>query len=400
MDYSDVCIIGAGPSGISTALHLSYQGIGSLVLDKSFFPRDKICGDAISGKIPVLVKALDPKIFERFEKNADIHIGTWGIRVVAQNSKMLEFPFFKDYDVDKNSPPGYICKRKEYDNFFVEEAKKRKNIKIFEGIEITKYVLKDNGYLIADSDGRTQISCKVLVIANGANSRFSRVNLGNKLKLKHHAAAVRAYYSGVRGLHENNFVEFFFLDKVVPGYFWIFPVGDGSANIGLGIRSDYVAKKKIKLIDLFFEIIESHPKVKDRFCKAKLEGKIEGHHIPIGSHKREISSENVILAGDAAHLVDPLTGGGIGNAFFSGKIAADVIAECLNKNDFSKLQMRKYDNRIYRELHRGMRISFFIQKMLLYPRIVSPVVNWLSSNPNTVAILSKLQMRMVSGKST
>ncbi|CAM4219229.1 hypothetical protein [Zobellia nedashkovskayae] len=230
---------------------------------------------------------------------------------------MLEFSFFNDYDIIEDTPPGYICKGNDFDSFFIETGN-RKNIKILKKVNITEYSKNDYGYLVSNLNNKIQINCKVLVVANGANSRFSSLNVGNKKKPLHHASAVKSYYSVIKELHGYNFAEFFFLDKTVHGDLWIFPIGNGLANIGLGIRNDFIAKKKINLIYLFFEIIDSHPKVKDRFFNIKLEGKVEGHHILIGSHRCKISDKNVILVDDSAHLIDPLKGGRLGYAIFNG----------------------------------------------------------------------------------
>ena len=107
---TDICIVGAGPAGASAALHLSYLGIPCILIDRSTFPRDKICGDAISGKIPVLLERLDPQMLTRFEKLIDKHVGVWGIRFVAPNRVSLDIPFKSNYDKEREAAPGYVSR--------------------------------------------------------------------------------------------------------------------------------------------------------------------------------------------------------------------------------------------------------------------------------------------------
>ena len=121
MIKTDVCILGAGPAGASTALHLSYRGIPSVLIDKAVFPRDKVCGDALSGKVPLLLKRLDPQVLARFEQRAEMLTDVWGIRFIAPNRTALDIPFKPNYDKTKETSPGYVAKRIDFDNFLIDK---------------------------------------------------------------------------------------------------------------------------------------------------------------------------------------------------------------------------------------------------------------------------------------
>ncbi|HRJ16730.1 MAG TPA: FAD-dependent monooxygenase, partial [Saprospiraceae bacterium] len=112
---TDICIVGAGPGGVAAALQLSYLGIPCIVADKARFPRDKICGDAISGKIPTLLRRLDPDILARFDALSNQHVGVWGIRFVGPNRKILDIPFYGSDRNDQATSPGYVCRRMDFD---------------------------------------------------------------------------------------------------------------------------------------------------------------------------------------------------------------------------------------------------------------------------------------------
>ena len=228
----------------------------------------------------------------------------------------------------------------------------------------------------------------MLIVADGAHSAFSRKVAGLERDFRHHAGAVRAYFSNVGGLSPDNFIELHFIRSVTPGYFWIFPLPGGFANVGLGMRSDILRRRKTNLRKALFEVIEGHPALRERFKNASLVGEVKGYGLPLGSKRRPLSGDHYMLVGDAGHLVDPLTGEGIGNAFYSGFIAAEQLQQCLAANDFSAGFLKAYDQRVGRVLGSEMRLSYQMQKMLSYPWLVNLLANLIAGNRRVVALLS------------
>jgi len=385
---TDIVIIGAGPGGAATALKLSYLDIPCILIDKAEFPRDKVCGDAVSGKVTTLLERLDPDILKRF-RALPFHTDVWGIRFVTPNQKKMDIPFHPHYVRDPDAAPGYVVRRTDFDNFLIEEVKRRPNIQFFEGYEADEFEETAEGYQVACSKADLNISAKILIVANGAYSKFSK-RVGLHKEVKHYAAAVRAYYENVEGLVQDNFIELHFIKEYIPGYFWIFPLPNGGANVGLGMRSDYVQKRKVNLRAELQNIIETHPTIKERFAGAQLSGSIKGYGLPLGSKSRSISGDHFMLVGDAAYLVDPLTGEGIGNAFYSGFIAAEQARDCLAAQDFSAETMLAYDKRVDRVLGSEMRLSYKMQGIACYPRLL----NWsgyiIRSNQKMLSVLSKM----------
>ncbi|MEL7378347.1 MAG: FAD-dependent monooxygenase, partial [Bacteroidota bacterium] len=153
MRSEDIVIVGAGPAGCATALRLAYLGIPSVLVDRSTFPRDKICGDAISGKVGVLLDRLDPVIMQRFRdrfKPTDV----WGIRFYPPNGKLIELPFQVDYQRKYNEAPGYVSKRMDFDQFLIEEVRRRPEIELITGVAIAQYERSERGYLVKDISGQ------------------------------------------------------------------------------------------------------------------------------------------------------------------------------------------------------------------------------------------------------
>ncbi len=386
---TSICIVGAGPGGAAAALKLSYLGIPCVVADKAFFPRDKICGDAISGKVTTLLHRMDPEILKRFDAMTS-HTGVWGIRFVAPNGKVLDIPFGGGIMPEAASSPGYVCRRLDFDNFLAEEIRRRNNITFLEGVEIHHYEKTPHGYRLSTRDQSLEIHSRLLLIANGAHSAFSRKVAGLEKDPAHHAASVRAYFKNVSGMHEKGFIELHFLNSILPGYFWVFPLPGNRANVGLGIRSDIVGRKRIHLRNTFTELMATHPALKERFAHAEMEGEIEGYGLPLGSKPRPISGDHYMLLGDAGHLIDPLTGEGIGNAFYSGIIAAEQAVKCLESDDFSAVFLKDYDKRVARVLGSEMQLSYRLQRMLQYPAIASFIANIIAGNARIVSSFTQM----------
>ena len=383
-----IVIIGAGPAGAATALRLSYLNIPSVLIDKSDFPRDKICGDAISGKVPTLLNRLDPAIMDRFRKRFR-PIDVWGIRFFPPSKKLIELPFKVGYERVPDAAPGYVSKRLEFDMFLIEEVRRREDIDLHLNTEISKWEKTDTGYTITTKDGSKTWDCRLLIDASGAHSRFSRKEAKQEIDHDHHAAAVRAYYEGVTGFHKDNFIELHFLEKYNPGYFWIFPLPNGQANVGLGMRSDIVKRKGTNLREGLDEIIAS-PEFRDRFKDAKQVDPTRGYGLPLGSKERVLSGDNYLLTGDAGHLIDPLTGEGIGNATYSGFIAAELAEKCLAEERFDAEYLKAYDVRIARVLRTELRLSYRMQQIMQYKVLINTVTWIISSNPKIIELLCRM----------
>lgn len=387
MMETEVCIVGAGPGGAAAALKLSYLGTPCLLLDKATFPRDKVCGDAVSGKVTTLLGRLDPAMLRRFRQQVT-NVDVWGIRFIPANGKELQIPFQVDYNLALDEAPGYVMRRTDFDNFLVEEVRQRKNIDFREGVAVQQYERSTRGWRVTTSDGL--INCRVLLVADGAYSHFSRHIAGHTKDNAHYAAALRAYYKGVTGFHKDNFIELHFLPELNPGYFWIFPLPNGGANVGLGMRSDFVQKRRLNLKVLLEEVFEKHPDIAARFEHAEQEGKVVGYGLPLGSKRRSLSGDHYMLLGDAGHLIDPLTGEGIGNAFYSGFIAAEQVVQCLEDQRYDAAYLKAYDARVDRVLRAEMRLSYQLQRIMQIQWLTNMITGFIASNPKIIELLCRM----------
>lgn len=363
----DVCILGAGPGGAAAALRLSRLGVPCLVVDKAVFPRDKVCGDGLSGKVSAILERIDPSVAEKLRR-CDLKVDSWGVTFVAPNRIGIDIPLKADYELHRERPVGFVCRRIDFDDLLVRELRARPGVRLMEGLSIDDCRLEEDGWLLSEKGGKgLRIKAKVLIVANGANSSFTRVVAGHQLMPDHHYAGVRSYYKGVKGCHREGFIELHFLKEVLPGYFWIFPLPDGRANVGLCMLSKEVARKKVNLRKLLMDTLAEDPVMRERFREAEPEGGIEGCGLPLGSRRLRLYGERYVLVGDAGHLIDPFTGEGIGNAMYSGFYAANRTAEALQKGDFSADSLDAYEKDVYRVLGQELDVSHRLQRMVRHP---------------------------------
>ncbi len=378
-------IVGAGPAGIACALSLIRTKLSVLIVEKELFPRDKICGDALSADVINQIRTFFPEIYPEFIKLRSA-APSYGIKFSSPNDDSLEIGFSKHMD----AAPGYICKRIDFDNFLFQKltdlAPDRFTIQ--EGFKIDEITHTDD-FVSIKGEGETY-TAKIIVGCDGMKSLVKKTFQGSTIEKKHYCAGIRAYMKGVDNISNGNFIELHFISDVLPGYFWIFPLPDNTANVGLGLLSNEISERKLNLKEIFNEIINFHPEISQRFKNAEMIDNIKGFGLPLGSKKRKLSGHRYLLTGDAAGLIDPFTGEGIGNALRSGRFAADHIQKCFVKNDFSGKFNLEYDQYVYQKMWRELRISRGIQKLLNYPFLFNYVIKKAQKNPSLKKLLTSM----------
>ncbi|WPP49245.1 NAD(P)/FAD-dependent oxidoreductase [Catalinimonas niigatensis] len=383
-DDFDVIIVGAGPAGCICALQLAGKGLKIALIERAVFPRDKICGDALSPDVINQLKLIDVSLSQGFLQSVrkkDVN----SIRFVAPNYKHLDFHF-----TNPNHPAsaGYIAKRLDFDNFLFNQIKGLGDITIFEDHQVEQLENLENEVLVRTDKRR--FSASIVVGADGAQSVVNRQLTNNKVDRDHYCAGVRQYFEGIDELHQTDCIELHFYKELLPGYFWIFSLPNGQANVGIGMLSSEVSRQKINLKEKLTDIIQHHLHVKHRFKDAKPLEAIQGFGLPIGSRKVACSGHRFLLLGDAASLIDPFTGEGIGNAIRSGRIAADHLLKAFEQKRFDADFNIRYDREIYRRMWTELRVSRSMQKMLKYPGIFNFLVNKAQKNESVRTLLTSM----------
>jgi geranylgeranyl reductase family protein len=385
----DIIIVGAGPAGTSAALYADRLGLKTIILDKLTFPRDKICGDALSGKSVKYMRELGvldevPKL-----RGSTIRRITFGS------------PSHKQFDIHLSNPQntgnikeGYVIPREIFDNFLFEKAQKITEIR--QSFNVSG-LLYDNGKIVGikglQDKEKKEVYAPIILGCDGAKSTIAR-KLGFHTEDQDNTAiAIRCYYEGVKGLTDQ--IELHFVDEVLPGYFWLFPAGDNIANIGIGLSKKQAKKDERKLTEILGEVTDS-PYFKERFKGSKRLENPKGWSLPLGRIERPNHGDGFMLLGDAAGLVDPFTGEGIGNAMASAKFAIEVSKEAIKKNDFSKKMFSKYHQLVWGELGSELRTSTKLQNLSNYRMLLNIIINKASRNKDIQDIISGMLTKEIS----
>ena len=379
----DVVIVGAGPAGCACALSLaSTSSLNIAVIDKATFPRDKICGDALSADVINQLARLPLPVNEAFQKLEE-KLDSHGVSFFAPDGNRLDISFQQE----TTQAPGYLCQRWHFDYFLFQQLEAYKNISFLQ-MDITTVISREEGVILGND--QVQISAPIVIGADGAHSVIGRKLANSRVDKDHYCAGLRAYYENVAGLHNENYIELHFNKDILPGYFWIFPLKNNLVNVGMGMLSSEISRKSVNLKEKFKEIIAHHPQVAPRFVHARQTDSLKGFGLPIGSRKRSISGHRFLLAGDAASLIDPFTGEGIGNAIRSGRIAADHIKKCFYRQDFSASFNKSYDEEIYNKMWGELKLSRNMQQLLKYPTLFNFVVKKANRNTSLKTMLSHM----------
>ena len=384
-----VVIIGAGPAGAGTSIYLSQAGIPHVIIEKETFPRDKVCGDAISGKSAFVLRKANPLWLQEVYQQPENYTPAKGILFVAPNGKPLSIPWGDKLKAGELAP-GFTSPRLVFDNFLFQKIDRR-FATVYQNSTVKNIEQHADGVrVLFEKDQQTYtINASVIVGADGDKSIVRKTFLNGHSSSKAYAVGLRAYYKGVKDLDKNNFIELHFLPEVLPGYFWIFPLPNGMANVGVGAPSEQIRQKKINLREQMLKAIEKNPTISCRFQDAELIGKIQGWGLPMGIKRQPVSGDHFILAGDAASIIDPFTGEGIGNALYSGMLAADAIQQALKAKRFdASFFGQNYDDVLYRRLGDELRISAALQRLCRYPWLFNFVVNKAHKSPSLSKTIS------------
>ena len=370
MKHYDIVIVGAGPAGTACALALRDSGLRVALIDKSTFPRDKTCGDAIPGPALKVLRKLLPdtdEIFDQFTEKQRIQSSSVHLRNIK--------PIYVNWITKAYNSP-----RLDFDNFLLDLVKKYTETDIYEGEKIYKISqqhhksggFKPTAFAIAIEGKNIRLTCDLIIGCDGANSMVSRsFSIDFKENIKN-SFAVRAYYVNVNCPINDN--RFYLLDELPKGYFWIFPVGKNVYNVGLGVLTNQIKGKKIDVKDAFHDIVNQNSDIRAVLNGAELLDKVKGFRLPLWSRRQPISGEQMMLAGDAAYLVDPLQGHGIDKAMQSGVLAAEQAVLCFEQGDFSATFMQHYDEKVYTQIGKELGRNFRLMQWVSgYPRMVKLV---------------------------
>ncbi|MFY9553670.1 MAG: NAD(P)/FAD-dependent oxidoreductase [Blastocatellia bacterium] len=321
----DVVIAGAGPAGSVLAWALARRGVNVLVVDRAHFPREKVCGDYVE---PRGLRLLDEMgCLDALEADSPLPIAYSATFVNSECRYRAKIPF---YGLREDLPPhGYIIPRERLDHLLLETAAKA-GATVEQGTSVTSIEPGKRAAVVgAERDGRTVIyRAKLVAGADGVNSVVARSAGLLSWDPRYTAVSQRAYAGGIDG--DIGEAAFYFDEEFFPGYGWMFPMGGGVVNLGVGILSETAERLSINIPRLFDEFFDKLKRSHHRCEKLELIRRPIGGIVKTygGAGPNYFSSG--LLVGDAGSFVDPMTGEGITPAMESALIAADVIESALS----------------------------------------------------------------------
>jgi geranylgeranyl reductase family protein len=402
-DDADVIVVGAGPSGSTAAYYLAQAGLNVLLVEKSRFPREKVCGDGLT---PRAVKALIALGVDVSEEAGWLR--NKGLRVIAGGMRLeLDWPELSSY-------PGYglVRTRASLDEQLARRAQAA-GAKLLEGTTVTGPLLDSDGRVVgvetqaeAEEKPRSRSGnaerahgateayrARVVVAADGNSSRLSVAMGLRKRDDRPMGVAVRTYYTSPR--HEDDYLESWLDlwdgDRLLPGYGWIFGMGDGTSNVGLGILNTSEAFGKTDYRDLLKRWLRSMPE-EWGYTEENRTEPVRGAALPMGFNRTPHYHQGLLLAGDAAGMVNPFNGEGIAYAMESGEILARVVAQALARPTRAETErvLRSYPEELQAAYGRYYTLGRIFVELIGRPKLMRYATNRGMHHPQLMRFALKL----------
>jgi geranylgeranyl reductase family protein len=333
----DVVVVGAGPAGSAAAITLAERGWRVLLVDKATFPRDKVCGDFVSPRSLAVLAALGcwdelRRVQPREIRRSMVHL----------NGEMISSgPMPQVGDL-----PGFglVIPRTVLDEIIFRRACTM-GATVVEGFTATGLAVHADRARVHGhgQSGSSTLDARLVIVADGARSRLA-AGLGvTPIDGQRDLFALRAYYQDVPSAPDTTAI--FFDADYFPGYAWVFPTGDGGANVGMGMVMDVSRRYGINLRERFLRWLDHDPGLRDMLGGASRHGRIVGWPLTgyLGDHGNY--GERVLVVGDAGRFIDPINGEGIHTALESARLAADVADAALATGEVGAAALSAYERR-------------------------------------------------------
>lgn len=396
---ADVIIVGAGPAGATAAYYLAQAGLSVIALEKTGFPREKVCGDGLTPRaVAELIKMGVPiPEDEGWIRNKGLRVVGGGHRLELTWPEIAEFPDF-----------GLVRTRRDFDQILAEHARAA-GATILEQTSVTGPIFGErSGRVIGvtarpvDGKGRKigdeqQFRAPVVIAADGVSARMALALGLERREDRPMGVAVRTYYKTPR--HNDDWMESWLelwdgepgRGDLLPGYGWIFGVGDGTANVGLGMLNSSPSFGKVDYRELLTRWVENTP-AEWEFNESTQVGPIRSAALPMAFNRSPLYSRGMLLVGDAGGMVSPFNGEGISYAMESGRIAADIVASALARPTFEGQVrvLRSYPGAMKQALGGYYQLGRVFVELIGHPQIMKICTTYGLPRPVLMQFTNKL----------
>ncbi|MGA7096383.1 MAG: geranylgeranyl reductase family protein [Acidimicrobiia bacterium] len=362
MSSPSVLVVGGGPAGSAAAYWLARAGHEVTLVEKKEYPRDKTCGDGLTPRA----------ILQLQEMGFDFDIAPFhritGLRSYAGDDLMIELPW---PDHSKFPNWGGVMRRYDLDGQVATLAEKQ-GVRILEKT-LASPQIKDGvltGVRLTHDGDTENINPALTVIADGSMNRFGR-DLGNSRRKDYPMGlAARGYYSSPMSTEPFLESQLDMRDSAgatMPGYGWVFPLGDGTVNVGVGLLSTFKRWKHVNTTRMMEDYVATAPDYWGLDEDSKLTDPVGGK-LTMAFSKGPLVGANWITVGDAAGAINPWNGEGISYAYETGRIAADHVSDALRTGDFSLL--RRYPQYLEDEYGLYYKMARIFVKLIGHPSVM------------------------------
>lgn len=366
----DVLIIGAGPGGSATAHFLlkTTPGLDVLLVDRATFPRDKTCGDGLTPRALRVLEAMGLR-HEVEQRGWPIH----GYEVVAPNRRTTTASISGDAG-------AVVLPRLELDNMLLERAMAT-GAQCESSVAISRLETLDSSVRVHTDNGRT-FDTRVAVVATGA--AFGVLTRSGILTTQPRAMlAARAYFDHLQCEVGQNF-QLRFDNVPQPGYGWVFPVTGGKANVGVG----FLPHRGSPTVTRAFDRFVASPAIPSLLRGSHQTAPMRGYPIRVDFLRAPSSAPHTLLVGEAAGLVNPLTGEGIDYALESGQIAAGVLARSFSRG--APVDRAEYHRLLHQRFSRTFQFSEWVRDWYCKPPLLNVLVPLANRHPELRQMLASV----------
>lgn len=370
----EVAVVGAGPAGSVAAHRLAAAGVQVAVLERAAFPRDKPCGDGVSGSgLAVLART---------------GLGEWASRFPAPQILRLGSPHGQLVDVRPGVGDGR-CRGRTIPRRLLDtqlaQAAVEAGVRLFERTPVRNVEPVDGRSVCVIADG-LRVAAQMVILADGSHAVVTR-RLG-LVQGPPELVAVRQYLTGDVGPAGR--LEIHFERTITPGYTWLFPMGEGRVNVGTGTSTKRLRRDRVALRDVLARFVSDEVATEGRLAQAEPVGAVRGHPLHTRFGRTHTHAERTLVAGDAAGLVSPLSGEGTAAALESGELAAVYALAALESGDFSAQALAAYTQALETRYGADQRAARVLQMALNVPHLLNSIFRRLRQDEGLALLLGDI----------